>query len=339
MADPAPRLNLFTVLSESKRILNAHSRHFLALSVLFLLPLSFSLVVYPTLLHLLTDPFPNNSQVLLRAHPFDYHHHHHHQEEPIFSNNHLLSLLYSLFVFAFSLLAVGSITFSVLHGFYGGPVKLISAIKSVLTSFFPLLLTVIIFQVIVCLISIAFGLLLLSVMRGMELLGLEVEYSSPYFLTFSGVVLLALIMVLVYVQVNWTLVSVIVVVESKWGFEPLRRSASLVKGMRGVALSLLLFFGGLAGIVVWTGAVSAVGSDGAGDGWKSWAFVVQIVVTSTSLMLLLLYYAAANTVLYMYCKAFHGELAAEIAEEFAREYVSLPFDDGKIPHVVSVVVS
>jgi len=74
---------------------------------------------------------------------------------------------------------------------------------------------------------------------------------------------------------------------------------------------------------------------GRGIGW----FVVQIVVTSTSLMLLLLYYAAANTVLYMYCKAFHGELAAEIAEEFAREYVSLPFDDGKIPHVVSVVVS
>jgi len=168
----------------------------------------------------------------------------------------------------------------------------------------------------------------------MEVLGLEVEYSSPYFATFSGVVLLALFMVLVYLQVNLTLVSVIVVVESSWGFEPLKRSASLVKGMRGVSLSLLLFFGGLAGIVVWAGAVSAVGSDGAGDGWKSWAFVVQIVVTSTLLMLLLLYTAAANLVLYMYCKAIHGELAVDIAEEFHREYVSLPFDDGKVPHVV-----
>lgn len=217
--------------------------------------------------------------------------------------------------------------------------KLISAIKSVFTSFFPLLLTVIIFQVIVSLICIAFGLFLFLVVRAMELLGHEVEYSSPYFVTFSGVLLLALIMVLVYLQVNWSLVSVIVVVESRWGFEPLSRSASLVKGMRGVALSLLLFFGGFAGIVVWTGAVSAVGSDGASDEWKSWAFVVQIVVTSTLLMLLLLYYAAANTVLYMYCKALHGELAVEIAEEFAREYVSLPFDDGKVPHVVSVFVS
>ena len=45
---------------------------------------------------------------------------------------------------------------------------------------------------------------------------------------------------------------------------------------------------------------------------------------------------ATNTVLYMYCKAIHGELAMEIAEEFAKEYVSLPFDDGKVPHLVSV---
>jgi hypothetical protein len=51
--------------------------------------------------------------------------------------------------------------------------------------------------------------------------------------------------------------------------------------------------------VVWTSAVLVVGSDGASDEWKSWAFVVHIVVTSTLLMLLLLllYYAAANTVL------------------------------------------
>jgi hypothetical protein len=338
MENPAPRLNLFTVLSESRRILNADSRHFLALSVLFLLPLSFSLVVYPTLLHLLTDPFPKNTQVLLRAHPFDFHTHHHHhhhqqQQQPIFSNDELLYLLYSLFICAFSQLAVGSITFSVYHGFYGRPVKLISAIKSVFTSFFPLLLTVIIFQVIISLICIAFGLFPFLVVRAVELLGHEVEYSSPYFVTFSGVLLVALIMVLVYLQVIWSLVSVIVVVESRWGFEPLRRSASLVKGMRGVALSLLLFFGGLAGIVVW------MGSDGASDERKSWAFVVQIVSNSTLLMLLLLYYAAANTVLYMYCKAIHGELAVEIAEEFAREYVSLPFDDGEVPHVVSVVVS
>lgn len=178
-------------------------------------------------------------------------------------------------------------------------------------------------------------------MSAVQLLGFEIVYSSPYFVAFSGVVFLVMVILLVYLQVNWTLACVVVVVESSWGLQALRRSASLIKGMRKLALSLLLFFGVFSGILVWAGAVSAVGSDGdaSDDGWKSWAFVVQIVVTSTFLMLILLHNAAANTVLYMYCKAMHGELAVEIAEEFSREYVSLPFDDGKVPHVVSVVLS
>ncbi|XVE91554.1 hypothetical protein REPUB_Repub01dG0019500 [Reevesia pubescens] len=98
---------------------------------------------------------------------------------------------------------------------------------------------------------------------------------------------------------------------------------------------MLLFYGFFSGILMW---VSAVGWDGAAaDKWKSGGFVIHIVMTSTFLMVLMLSNLAATTVFYMYSKAIHGELAGEIAEEFAREYVSLPFDDGKVPHVVSVV--
>ncbi|KAF3959512.1 hypothetical protein ACB098_03G180100 [Castanea mollissima] len=326
MATPSsPNLSLFSILSESKRILNAHSRHFLALCVLFLLPLSFSLVVYPTLLNLITHPPPDNTKVLLRSF---LSFHHQEEDQPIFSDTQFLSILYSLFVLAFSILAIGSITFSVFHGFYGRPVKLISAIKSVFLSFLPLFVTVVITQVVFSMTVVAFGGFLLLVTKNFEL------YSN-YFVIFGGVLL---VLALVYLQVNWSLACVVVVVESSWGFEPLRRSASLMRGMRKLGLSLFLFFGVFGGILVWTcGAVSQL-DIGDSEGWKSWGFVVQIVVTSTLLMLLLLYSAAANTVLYMYCKALHGELAVEIAEEFAREYVSLPFDDGKVPHVISVVV-
>ncbi|XP_054809186.1 uncharacterized protein LOC129311161 [Prosopis cineraria] len=334
MPHRGPSLDLWAVLSESKRIINAHSRHFLALSVIFLLPLSFSLIVYPTLQRLLTDSFSSNFHVLLRLTV-----HFHEQPPPLVDHNTLwLSLLYSLFVFIFSLSAVGTITYSIFHGFYGRPVRLVSAIKSIFASFLPLLVTVIVSQIIVSLITLVFGLLLLLVIRGIELLGIQIEYSSPYFIGFSGILLLVLLLVLVYLQVNWTLVSVVVVVESSWGLEPLRRSTGLIKGMKGVALSSLLFFGFFAGILVWSSWILTMGSDStANDMWSNWAFVAQIVVTSTFLMLLLLYNTAANTVLYMYCKAIHGELALEIAEEFAREYVSLPFDEGKVPHVVSVV--
>ncbi|KAI9111659.1 hypothetical protein K1719_017349 [Acacia pycnantha] len=336
MPQHGPSLNLWAVLSESKRIINAHSRHFLALSVIFLLPLSFSLIVYPTIHRLLTDSFSVNTHVFLR-------HTVHFQAQsppppPIDHNTLWLTLLYSLFVFVLSLSAVGTITYSIFHGFYGRPVKFVSAIKSIITSFLPLLATVIVSQIIVSLITLIFGLLLFLVIRGIELLGIQIEYSSPYFTGFSGVLLLALLLVLVYLQVNWTLVSVVVVVESSWGFEPLRRSTGLIKGMKGVALSSVLFFGFFAGILVWSSWILTMGSDTtANDMWSNWAFVAQIVVTSTFLMLILLYNTAANTVLYMYCKAVHGELALEIAEEFAREYVSLPFDEGKVPHVVSVV--
>lgn len=141
--------------------------------------------------------------------------------------------------------------------------------------------------------------------------------------------------VFVYFQVNWVLAPVIVVAESKWGFEPLWRSTKLVKGMRSVSLSLLLFFGVLTGILVWGNSNTVLSITSIG--WRSWAFVLQIVLGSSLVTLLLLHNAAANTVLYMYCKALHGELAFEIAEEFAREYVSLPFDDEKVPYVVTVI--
>ncbi|KAJ0038054.1 hypothetical protein Pint_23569 [Pistacia integerrima] len=198
-----PHLSLCTILSESKRIIKAHSRHFLALSVLFLLPLSFSIVVFPTLQQLLLHLTTNDSRTLL-SHAF----YRSITPTPKFDKQSLLlTLFFSVFTFVLSLCAAGSITYSIFHGFYGRPVKFI--------------------------------------------------------------------------------------------------------------LDLVSRFGGIS------------------NGW-SWAFVLQIVIASTLLMLLFLYNIAANTVLYMYCKAIHGELAMEIAEEFSKEYVSLPFDNGKVPHLVSV---
>ncbi|GMN41919.1 hypothetical protein TIFTF001_011136 [Ficus carica] len=326
---PSPSLNLCAILSESKRIINAHSRHFLALSVLFLLPLSFSFTVFPTFHTLLSYHFPNNSQIFLSL-----------SDSPdlpfISTRTLLLALSYALFVFLFSLCAAGSITYSVLHGFYGRPVKLLSAVRSVLSSFFPLLATSLIVQIIVFVISAVFALVFFLAISATRLLGYQIEYSSPYFLGFCAALGTALLLVLVYLQVNWTLVSVIVVAEKSWGLVSLRRSAGLIRGMRGTALSLFLFFGVFAAFLAWCSSFSVMVLDDVSDGWRKLEFVVQIVVTSTFLTVVLLYNVAANTVLYMYCKAVHGELASEIAEEFAAEYVCLPFDEEKVPHVVSV---
>ncbi|KAK9277496.1 hypothetical protein L1049_007040 [Liquidambar formosana] len=327
-----PPLDFHGVLSESKRIISAHSRHFLALSVLFLLPLSFLTTIYTTLTHLLTHSQSFHCQILLRL-PLTHHHHH-----PPLTQTLLLPLVFSIVTLFLSLCAVGSITYSVFQGFYGRPVKLVPAIFSLLRSFLPLFATVLASQIIQFAVCFAFGLLVFLSMKGFELWGLRIEYSSPFFIGICAVAVLCLALVLVYLQMNWALAFVVAVAESSWGFEPLRRSASLVKGMKRTALSLILFFGFFIGILVWSSSVSAQGfDDAANNGWKSGAFVVQTVVITTLVMLLMLHSFAANTVLYMYCKAIHGELAMEIADEFAREYVSLPFDDGKVPFVVSVI--
>ncbi|KAG4401242.1 hypothetical protein AAZX31_07G211100 [Glycine max] len=317
MAAAATNLNLWGILLESKRIINAHSRHFLALSVIFLLPLSFSLIVSPFLFPLLSPHHSSHIHILLRQT----------QPQPLtltltetpppllpFPFSFPL-LFFLLFVVFFSLFALASITHSVFHGFFGRPVKLLPALLSILTSFLPLLAT-----------SVLTHLLLLSLSLPTIFL-FSTASSPPILLAISAVLVLFAV---VYLRVSWTLAPVVAVVESTWGLQSLCRSAALTKGMRPLAASCFLFFASMQALLLWTASVD-------GWAWKDWAFVVQIVLTSTLLMLLMLYNAAADTVLYMYCKAVHGELALEIAEEFAWQYVCLPFDDGKVPHVVSVV--
>ncbi|KAL2559230.1 hypothetical protein Fot_03969 [Forsythia ovata] len=330
-------LNLCGVLSETKSIISAHSRHFLALSVLFLLPLSFSTVIYPTLQTTFSQP---NSSILSHFHRSLYFFAHNPPQPtiPKPQNPHLLlPLVYTLFVFVFSLLATASVTYSTFHGFYGRPVKLVSSLKSVLYSVLPLFATLVVIDVIVGLILLGFGVFVGLVYKGVQILGFEIEYESNYVLGFAVFVMVLVVSVLIYLTVEWSLAYVVVVVESEWGFTSLKRSVYLIKGMKWVALAMMLFFGILIGLFTSASSSLVLNAGSIQGGWLSWAFVLQTVVFSGFMTILMLYGVAAHTVLYMYCKALHGELAFDIAEEFSREYISLPFDDGKVPHVVYVV--
>ncbi|KAL2344598.1 hypothetical protein Fmac_005883 [Flemingia macrophylla] len=282
------RLNLWGILSESKRIINAHSRHFLGLSVMFLLPLSFTTVVSPFLLS--PHRHSSNIRILLR----------HQQEE----ENALPILI--LILILLSLCATASITHSVFHGFFGRPVKLPTALLSILPSLLPLLATALLLHL---------PLLLLPFL--------------PLPLPFP-LLLLLLLPCLLYLRLTCILAPVLVVAESAWGLTPFRRSSSLVSGMLPVAASSFLFFSSLHALLLLSSTYLLRPS-------HSSSFALQIVLASTLLTLLLLYNAAADTVLYLYCKAVHGELAHDIAREFSWHYVSLPFDDAKLPHLVSVL--
>ncbi|KAL0926823.1 hypothetical protein M5K25_003074 [Dendrobium thyrsiflorum] len=313
------------VLSESSRVVSNHSRHFLALSVLFLLPLSSVLIASPSLVPLLIHRRQSHPpQSLLR-------------EAAPSSPSHDLTRTLILAAAAATLFlpiasaAVAAVTRSVNHGFYGRPVKILPNLRSLHIPVLHLLATILsgflIFSAIVALI-VSLCLLVLFVL---SILDVESGSVPPYSFA-AGIAAITI----ARCQLEWCLAGVVSVMESSWGFAPLKRSGELIDGMRLAAICLWVFFGAGAGFTLWGFGLWEVPSGG------SWYDVIPVVgktVLGSALMaLLLLYIFVTHAALYLYCKAVHGELLGEIVEEFASEYVTLPFDDNRVPHVVSVIL-
>ncbi|KAI3733679.1 hypothetical protein L6452_13129 [Arctium lappa] len=311
---PVHSLSFSGVVSESKRIVRANYSHFVALS-LFFLPLAFSIVISPTLR--LSGQFFTADH--LHNFPPNLH-------KPLIS--HLLCILI-LYILAFC--AIGTITYSTYHVFQGKPIKFFTSLKSLIISFFPLVSTSIVIHLLLFCISLSFLIFVGSIVMLAQNLGFVIDHNSIHFMWFSAVVGAILLAILIYFQVNWSLAFVIAVTESKWGFDPLMRSSYLTKGMRSVSLSLLLYYGVFCALMVLVYTNSALFY------LRSWPTVFLTTLCSYFLMMYMLMSTASNTVLYMYCKALHGELAIEIAEQFA--YINLPSDDEKVPLIVTVAAA
>lgn len=297
--DPSPAVLpwpdlLAGAAAATRRLVAAHSRHFLALSSLLLLPLSLLLLSLPA-------PFlpPVSPSVSLRstttpqpALPL-----------PLLALVAAAALLY--------LVAFAAAAASAHAGFFGRPVKLLASLLSVPASLLRLLLTAL----------PAAPLLLLPLLQ------------LPFPLT-AALAVLGLLLLVPF----WSLAGAAAVVESSAGVSPLRQSCRLLNGARLAALSAFLVFGAGIGVTLWGfGGVAAETYD-ASAGWAGMApVVVKAVVGTAVLVVLMLYGMVINVVLYMHCRALHGELTGEIYNEFANSYVFLPFDEGKDRHVVSVV--
>ncbi|PQM35281.1 uncharacterized protein Pyn_39803 [Prunus yedoensis var. nudiflora] len=298
--------SLLTVLGRAQSLMNGPNGNFLDLSVMFLLPLAFflSTVVYPALLDFYTNPFltiPVSSSELQQSQPAV-------PDMTVFT-----FIAFLLYVSVTSLLAVGSITHSASHGFHDRPVRLTSAIKSGLASFFPLLGTLVVSQVVDLLILKAFG-------QFVSMIG-------PFHFIFMAFSVVSTIALLLYLQVMWSLAFAVVVVEPSWGFGALLRSWRLVKGMRvrGVAFSMMLLHGVFSAMLGFLSWVLEMGSEAAVCGWKSWAIAVLLGLTTILQMMVLLCYGVAITILY--CKAANGEEEEVVVVSDPMECVILALED------------
>ncbi|ERN06507.1 hypothetical protein AMTRI_Chr10g225870 [Amborella trichopoda] len=332
-------VGFFGVLDETRRIIHAHSRHFLGLSVLFLLPISFLSVASPTFKSSFIDENPNDNQPhqrveeLLRrgAEGFSP------GNGGILIKSVVFYLVYTALLMVLNICATSTIVCSINNGFFGRPVKFLDAIASIPSSSWRLFLTILSMNAIIMGSFLLIGVALALVLQAFSALGFQFSsppITAPFIIAFSVMAVLGGL----YVQVNWAVAFVIAVVEGSWGIEPLRRSAYLMKGMRTVPLFLTLFFS-LGGLVLWWVSVDWLDlqSNFSKDPWNFPHKIAMSVLVLASMTVLLLYGFGSIAVLYLYSKALHNELASAIVKEFSQEYMSLPFDEHKVPHVVTVV--
>ncbi|KAK4376637.1 hypothetical protein RND71_002933 [Anisodus tanguticus] len=299
--------SLCTEIIESTRSLfKSNVSHFHAISILFLLPIVLALVVYPSFHIALFHPNYNFTSFSL-------------------SNFEIIVLIvYTFSLVLFFLCAVATTTYSAVQAYHDRPINVISSIKSIRNSFFPLLYTFIILHAIFISITLVFSLIFVILVRILQYLGLiELKHDSNHLLFYVIPSLIVLIPVLIWLLVNWSLAYAIAVVESKWGYETLRRSANLVKGKRGVAFRIHLYYGLVILIIVVNGSRFL----GKGNQWRSLAVILQTALSSVMGFMIMNQYLVANVVLCMYCKDFNGEKL--IGDKFASEYVSLLVDDEK----------
>ncbi|KZV32339.1 hypothetical protein F511_22596 [Dorcoceras hygrometricum] len=315
----AHNINLSLVFSDARRVINANRRHFMTLSLLFVLPQS--AIVYSSFSKPISftstysRSFSSSFKPLLPES----------ETPPAHKSTDSISTLVisSLFLIIFSLSSIASVTSSILNGFFGETVNLASSLKCIMVSFFPLTATHIVSMMILGLIVFTVaGLAGIIYATGGILFGAGIDFRGVYLLGFIILLVVLLTGVFIYLQLKWYLADVIVVVESKWGFAPLTRSCYLIQGTKTVAFSISVLFAVLPAIMSLLFS-SSMPTPVIGGSVISWKISLPCVAIATMLRV---YSIAATAVLFIYCKGLRGELAAETADEVALRLI--PYNDG-----------
>ncbi|KAL8533735.1 hypothetical protein ACS0TY_009942 [Phlomoides rotata] len=307
---------LLKLLCETSRIITTHPLHFLSLSALFLFPISFLTTLYPLINLHPTSLHSNYNQFLPPSDSVK-------TELPPAAKPHLqIQFLYTLLVVFFNTCAISSITRSTINALHDHPMQFVASLKSVPVSFFPVLGTTLGSMIILGLVFFAFGVCIMLPYIVLTLLGFNMNYSSIYFFVFVFLTIALAAAMAFYIGLQWHLMYPIVVLESMWGFAPLRRSSYLVNGMRWVVFLMIMLLGILSLIVsIWYTNLMANVNQGR-TGWV----LVQMLVYAGFVTTLSLYDIVAYTVLFVYCKELHGETVSRIEEKSGGEYVKVPLD-------------
>ncbi|KAG6429751.1 hypothetical protein SASPL_107804 [Salvia splendens] len=307
--------SLWRVLSDTSRIISSNSLHFASLSLIFIFPITLFNIIHTLIQPPSPSPFNSHYRRLLSTVDSTSQ-----GQIPSFD---ISLLIYFLLILIFHLFSVSSVTHSIFHAFHKNPIKFSSSLKSILSSFLPLLLTKLAYFIIFVAISFGIGICIGAVLLCMTVTGLEIDPTAKSFMAVVFMMMILSVAVLVYLGVKWCLVDAIVVVESKYGFAPFYRSSSLVKGMWRVAFQIIAVLSILQWIMSGWFSVLAGGAAARCSG----GVAIQMVVYAMLSTVVTLFGLAATAVLFIHCKALNGESEELKFDKLGEVYVQLTQDD------------
>ncbi|PWA53010.1 hypothetical protein CTI12_AA452040 [Artemisia annua] len=319
MENPQSHTLKFTgAISDSKRIILASYTHYLVLSFFFL-PLCAMIsslvfaIIFNGLNHLLELYSSIPHKILIYF------------------------IIYIIFGYTLTQCGTATITYSTHHRVLGNPMSLLTVLKSLKCTFFPIFFTSFLFDVLVVLITLTclmfYGLVL---MLGQAPGFVIDDHISFWYLLLLGVISSLSMtsgVIIGMILEKCSLVCMVVVGESKWGFLALKRSCHLhnetrvLKELPWAMWFVICIFCGGVGAVIYLILLNNTRLVISNLGFVSWT-----VFGSFFLMMVLLMATVQNSVVYNYHKVVHGELSVKIDQEFVHPTT----DVEKVPHVVNV---
>ncbi|PWA73344.1 hypothetical protein CTI12_AA261870 [Artemisia annua] len=315
---PSHALNLTGAFADSKRIIVASYTHYLALSV-FYFPVC-ATVTFPFLANLNANLMKELSNSNLDQKTVIY------------------LIICIILVYIITVCDIATITYSTHHCVLGDPSSLLTILKSLKCTFFPLFFTSFVAAVLVVLITLTFLVSYGLVLMLGQTLGFVNSYDNYFW--FSLVLHTVIFGVIVGVIITkWSLAYVVGLAESKWGFSALKRSWHLFEDVSKRSLKKGLKYDILSGICIFCGGIvpAAVVYVSWSLNWtiSDLSFILLTVFGSFFLMMGMLMKTVDDSVFYNYLKAFHDELPVKIDQG----YVHPSTDVKKVPRVVNVATA
>lgn len=295
--DEMRNLGVVGICKEAFNILQLHIRLFLSLTLTLVLPLGAVIFCHSLITHPLWKKISHNADEL-------------HMELPnspqAAATQHLLdaelfvlgvvTVLYIIFVLAFSLLSTAAIVYSVASIYTAKGLSYVKVLSVVPKVWKRLFFTFLWAHVIMFLYYFAFFVIIILLI---SLLGTGITGLIP-----GVAVVVVFYCFLIYFNLVWHLASVVSVLEDSYGIGALKKSVDLIKGKRWVACSVFLLYAFCTFLVLssYNHLVSGHHHMHSMVGRVLFGLVLLVLWTAVTLIGILV-----QTVVYFVCKSYHQE--------------------------------